>query len=100
MKTKLVLAETGEVALALLRVTAASSDWFPPMKGAAGGALHIAELVKVCILANSTLTCVSSFYSRDFNHTRKTGLNLANTFKVQLHASFESCLMPVNLEMT
>jgi len=47
MKTKLVLAETGEVALALLRVTAASSDWFPPMKGAAGGALHIAELVKV-----------------------------------------------------
>jgi hypothetical protein len=54
MNAKRALAETGEVALALLKVTAATSDWFPPLKSAAGGALHIAELVKVCMYTNST----------------------------------------------
>ncbi|KAG8725088.1 hypothetical protein FRC09_008766 [Ceratobasidium sp. 395] len=33
-------------ALQLLRLTAASADAFPPLKSAAGGALHIVELVK------------------------------------------------------
>jgi hypothetical protein len=52
MKPKAILAETGEVALELLRLTEASSDCFPPLKSAAAGALHIVELVKVCIHAN------------------------------------------------
>jgi hypothetical protein len=52
MKPKAILTETGEVALALLRLTEASSDCFPPLKSAAAGALHIVELVKVRIHAN------------------------------------------------
>ncbi|KAG9122450.1 POC1 centriolar protein A [Ceratobasidium sp. 392] len=40
------LSLTGEAALQLLRLTAASADAFPALKSAAGGALHIAELVK------------------------------------------------------
>jgi hypothetical protein len=48
MKGKKILAETGEVALALLKLTAASSDWNPILKAAASGALHIVELIKVC----------------------------------------------------
>ncbi|KAG9083393.1 hypothetical protein FRC06_004553, partial [Ceratobasidium sp. 370] len=40
------LSTTGDVALQLLRLTAASADAFPPLKSAAGGALHIAEIVK------------------------------------------------------
>ena len=50
MKPTHVLKEGGEGALALLRLTAAAADVFPPLKSAAGGALHIAELVKVCYL--------------------------------------------------
>ncbi|KAG8793494.1 POC1 centriolar protein A [Ceratobasidium sp. 428] len=46
MTTRRVLSATGDVALQLLRLTAASADVFPPLKSAAGGALHIAELVK------------------------------------------------------
>jgi hypothetical protein len=42
-----ILVEAGEVALALLKLTVASSDWNPPLKAATGGALHIAELIKV-----------------------------------------------------
>jgi hypothetical protein len=43
------LKEAGEVALALLRLARDSADIFPPLKTAAGGALHIAELVLACL---------------------------------------------------
>ncbi|KAG8696036.1 hypothetical protein FRC08_007406 [Ceratobasidium sp. 394] len=46
MSARRLLSTTGDVALQLLRLTAASSDAFPPLKSAAGGALHIAEIVK------------------------------------------------------
>ncbi|KAG8781747.1 POC1 centriolar protein A [Ceratobasidium sp. 428] len=46
MATRRMLSATGDVALQLLRLTAASADAFPPLKSAAGGALHIVELVK------------------------------------------------------
>ena len=48
MKPKQALKEGGDAAFALLKVTHAAADAFPPLKSAAGGALHIAELVKVC----------------------------------------------------
>jgi hypothetical protein len=47
MSTKRVLKETGEIAFALLKLTGASADAFPPLKSAAGGALHIVEMVSV-----------------------------------------------------
>ncbi|KAG8795975.1 POC1 centriolar protein A [Ceratobasidium sp. 428] len=44
MASRRVLGATGDVAFQLLRLTAASADAFPPLKSAAGGALHIVEL--------------------------------------------------------
>lgn len=41
------LKEALESALAILRALTAASDACPPFKGAAGGVLHIAELIKV-----------------------------------------------------
>ncbi|KAG9089613.1 POC1 centriolar protein A [Ceratobasidium sp. UAMH 11750] len=46
MSARRFLSTTGGVALELLRLIAASADMFPPLKSAAGGALHIAEIVK------------------------------------------------------
>ena len=44
-----VMKETGEAVLALLKHTRATTDVSPPLKSAAGGALHIAEIVMVHI---------------------------------------------------
>jgi hypothetical protein len=44
-----VVKESGEAVFALLKLTSATADAFPPLKSAAGGALHIAELVVVRI---------------------------------------------------
>lgn len=46
---KMANVEGGEVALVFLRLTHTSADVFPPLKSAIGGALHIIELVAVCI---------------------------------------------------
>lgn len=46
---KKILDGGGSGALVLLRLTHASADVFPPLKSAAGGALHIIELVSVSI---------------------------------------------------
>ncbi len=46
---KKVINEGGEVMFALLRLTEASAGVFPPLKSAAAGALHIVNLVKVCL---------------------------------------------------
>jgi hypothetical protein len=54
MRVKPVLREGGEAALALLRLTYAAADVFPPLKSAAGGALHIVDMVTVRF--DSTLT--------------------------------------------
>jgi hypothetical protein len=51
MSANRVLKETGEVAFALLKLTSASADAFPPLKSAAGGALHIVEMVSVRFLS-------------------------------------------------
>ncbi|KAG8722281.1 POC1 centriolar protein A [Ceratobasidium sp. 395] len=47
MAARKLLSTTGDVAFQLLKLTAAASDAFPPLKSAAAGALHIAEIVKV-----------------------------------------------------
>lgn len=41
--------DVGEVAVLLLKLTYESTDDFPPLKCIVGCALHINELVKVCI---------------------------------------------------
>ncbi|QRW07261.1 hypothetical protein RhiLY_06260 [Ceratobasidium sp. AG-Ba] len=46
MDTRRAFSTTGDVAIQLLRLTAASADVFPPLKSAAGAALHIAEMIK------------------------------------------------------
>jgi hypothetical protein len=48
-----VVKESGEAVFALLKLTSATADAFPPLKSAAGGALHIAELVVVRIYLRS-----------------------------------------------
>ncbi|KAG8772790.1 hypothetical protein FRC12_002885 [Ceratobasidium sp. 428] len=55
MAARQLLSTTGDVAFQLLKLTAAASDAFPPLKSAAAGALHIAEIVKVW-MAGFTLT--------------------------------------------
>jgi hypothetical protein len=50
MRIKPILTEGGEAAWALLRLTHAAADVFPPLKGAVGGALHIIDIVKVQVL--------------------------------------------------
>jgi hypothetical protein len=44
-----VVKESGEAVFALLKLTSATTDAFPPLKCAAGGVLHIAGLVVVRI---------------------------------------------------
>ncbi|KAF8604737.1 hypothetical protein BDV93DRAFT_81082 [Ceratobasidium sp. AG-I] len=46
MSTSRALNVTGNIALELLRVTAASADVFPPLKSVAGGVLHVAEIIE------------------------------------------------------
>ncbi|QRV93104.1 hypothetical protein RhiJN_21122 [Ceratobasidium sp. AG-Ba] len=46
MDAKRAFSITGDVAIQILRLTAASADAFPPLKSAAGAALHIAEMIK------------------------------------------------------
>jgi hypothetical protein len=43
-----ILKESGEAIFALLKLTSASADAFPPLKSAATGALYIADTVLVC----------------------------------------------------
>ena len=43
-----ILQESGEAIFALLKLTSASADAFPPLKSAATGALYIADIVSVC----------------------------------------------------
>ena len=45
MKAK--LSDVGIAAVRLLEALSASADVFPPLKSAAGGALHFAKLVEV-----------------------------------------------------
>ena len=47
MKPKQIMEDVEDAALSLLKLTPAAADAFPPLKSAAGGALRIAELVKV-----------------------------------------------------
>lgn len=47
MRVKPIIRNGGEAALALLRLTHAAADVFPPLKGAAGVALHISDMVTV-----------------------------------------------------
>lgn len=49
MSARRVLSVTGDLAVQILRLTVASSDVFPPLKSAAAGALHIAELTRVSL---------------------------------------------------
>jgi hypothetical protein len=48
-KHKVTVKEGGEATFTLLKLTIAAADAFPPLKSAAGGALHIIDLVKVCL---------------------------------------------------
>lgn len=47
MRPNEALKETLGAAFVLLKLTDAAADAFPPLKSAAGGALHIIEMVKV-----------------------------------------------------
>jgi hypothetical protein len=73
MNVDRVLKEAGEIALALLRLTSASADIFPPLKSGGGGALHIAEIVVVCLCARLQPRRLLTFRSRNSNQTRRTG---------------------------
>lgn len=54
---KTILDEGVDVALVFLKLTHAFADVFPPLKSAAGGALHIVESVSVSIQIHSVSAC-------------------------------------------
>ena len=74
MSTRRVLNETGNVALELLRSTAASADVFPPLKSVAGGVLHIAEIIEVCFSISSTARLLT-YSLRNLTLTKKSGMS-------------------------
>lgn len=57
MKATRVAKEGLAVALALLRLASVATDAFPPLKSAAGSALHIADLVSVGVTVLSSREC-------------------------------------------
>lgn len=56
-----VARDVSEAALLILRAVAAAADAFPPLKSAAGGALHIVDLIQVRFhpLRSSLLSLIS-----------------------------------------
>jgi hypothetical protein len=100
MKGKAVLVEAGEVALALLKLTVASSDWNPPLKAATGGALHIVELIKVSVHPRFFEIRTAHTKSRVFDHIAKSGTRSATTYRIRWHGLFGPFQMPLIHEMT
>lgn len=49
-RASIVMKDAGKYAFELLSLTSAAADAFPPLKSAAGGALYIAQAVKVSAL--------------------------------------------------
>ena len=88
-----VVKESGEAIVTVLKLTSTTTDAFPPLKSAAGGALHIAELVVVHM--NICDPSVMLMYSMCSNSSqiRKNGPVLPNTSRIHSHASFDSFLM-------
>ena len=67
-----VVKESGEAVFALLKLTSATADAFPPLKSAAGGALHIAELVVVRIyLCDPSVMLIVVIYAQQFKSNKK-----------------------------
>jgi hypothetical protein len=100
MKGKAVLVETGEVALALLKLTVASSDWNPPLKAATGGALHIVELIKVSVHPRFFEIRSSHARSRVFDLIAKSGTRSATIYRIRWHGLFGPFQTPLTHETT
>jgi hypothetical protein len=85
------LKESGEAVFALLKLTSASADAFPPLKSAAGGALHIVEIVLVCRYRMRPFR-VSAHHCmhRNSSRTRENGPTLPYTSRIPSRASFNS----------
>jgi hypothetical protein len=74
-----VLKESGEAVFALLKLTSATADAFPPLKSAAGGALHIAELVVVrsIYLCDPSIMPMVVLYAQQFKSNKKEWASFA-----------------------
>jgi len=67
-----VVKESGEAVFALLKLTSATADAFPPLKSVTGGALHIAELVVVRIyLCDPSVMLIVVLYTQQFKSNKK-----------------------------
>jgi len=74
--------ESGEAIFALLKLTSATADAFPPLKSAAGGALHIAELVVVRIyLCHPSVMLIVVLYAQQFKSNKKEWASFAQYIK-------------------
>jgi len=74
--------ESGEAIFALLKLTSATADAFPPLKSAAGGALHIAELVLVRIyLCVPSVMLIFVLYVQQFKSNKKEWASFAQYIK-------------------
>ena len=77
-----VVKESGEAVFALLKLTSATADAFPPLKSAAGGALHIAELVVVRIYLCSPFVLLNVvLYAQQFKSNKKEWASFAQFIK-------------------
>jgi hypothetical protein len=76
-----VVKETGAAVLALLRLTSATADVFPPLKSAAGGALHIAEIVVVHISLYNLSVSVLIIIEQQFKSNQKQWADFAQYIK-------------------
>jgi hypothetical protein len=75
-----VAKESGEAVFALLKLTSATADAFPPLKSAAGDALHIAELVVVRIsgyLCHPSVMLIVVPYAQQFKSNKKEWASFA-----------------------
>lgn len=76
--------DAGEVALIALKGVVAASDVFPPLKSAAGGIVHIAELVKVRIPSICRIAVLANRYTSRSSPTRKSGKHFQTMYEIKL----------------
>jgi hypothetical protein len=70
--------ESGEAVFALLKFTSATAAAFPPLKSAAGGTLHIAELVVVRIyLCDPSILLIVVLHAQQFKSNKKEWASFA-----------------------
>ncbi|KAG8727878.1 hypothetical protein FRC10_005552, partial [Ceratobasidium sp. 414] len=86
MSAHQVLSATGDVVVRLLRLTAESSDVFPPLKGAATSALHVAEAAQKNFRSNAAQWEMFGTYIQDVTASVVNSLAQMDTAQTEISA--------------